>query len=170
MNYPEERIAYIEKDSGAKIILSQEIISEIAKNSSPKKICKTSPKNSAYIIYTSGSTGKPKGTTVYQKFRHVANSRLQLQSGRYYGGETLSNVTSDDVTVYNKYGLTEFTCATTYFIFEKGVTYGAVHIGRPVPNCSVFVFGKFGNLLLRGAVGELLPFQSSNCGELLEVS
>ena len=45
--------------------------------------------------------------------------------------------------------------AATYFILEKGVNYGAVPIGRPVPNCSAFVLDKFGNLLPQGAVGEL---------------
>ncbi|MGG3806588.1 amino acid adenylation domain-containing protein [Metabacillus fastidiosus] len=73
--YPEDRIQYILKDSGAKLILSQEhlkfkigpIESILFEDENIKSQCKHNLDNLndtsdlAYLIYTSGSTGKPKG-------------------------------------------------------------------------------------------------------------
>ena len=65
-DYPRERIDYILKDSGAKILLTAPDLESVFE-SSPTTLtstCQTSPTNLAYIIYTSGSTGKPKGVAV----------------------------------------------------------------------------------------------------------
>lgn len=78
-NYPEERIQYIIKDSGIKVLLAQrDIINKLecginkidiedselyaGDGSNLKNINKSS--DLAYIIYTSGSTGKPKGVMI----------------------------------------------------------------------------------------------------------
>jgi len=77
VNYPDERIRYIVKDSGCSIILSEEkhleILIKSPKNiqlidlrninllKSDNPVSTVFPDSLAYVIYTSGSTGKPKG-------------------------------------------------------------------------------------------------------------
>ncbi|MCP5102723.1 MAG: amino acid adenylation domain-containing protein, partial [bacterium] len=62
--YPEERINYMMKDSGAKILLSE--LSEDGKKSThftyPTHL--TQSNHLSYVIYTSGTTGTPKGVMV----------------------------------------------------------------------------------------------------------
>ncbi|MCP5051928.1 MAG: amino acid adenylation domain-containing protein, partial [bacterium] len=69
--YPGERVNYMLKDSGAKILLSNEMLKGIPGKGEHKN--QTEPYQSnrmatssdlAYIIYTSGSTGKPKGAMI----------------------------------------------------------------------------------------------------------
>jgi len=78
--YPPERLAYMLDDSAVKVLLTQEILSDLLPplptpivqlDLDQGKIQKASttnpepaifPENLAYVIYTSGSTGKPKGT------------------------------------------------------------------------------------------------------------
>ncbi|WP_459209775.1 amino acid adenylation domain-containing protein [Aquimarina rhabdastrellae] len=68
INYPEERISYIEKDSGCKIIIDAdkfEAFIKVAEGYSKKNVEKLNAvADLAYIIYTSGSTGKPKGVMI----------------------------------------------------------------------------------------------------------
>lgn len=64
LNYPEERIAYIEQDSNCKITITEKLLrnfeqANIKATELPE--IKITPDSLAYIIYTSGSTGKPKG-------------------------------------------------------------------------------------------------------------
>ena len=84
-SYPQERIDYMIKDSGVKIILSTDSVSKmitgktdkiilldrdkdlISKESSDFPIRTSGPDSLAYMIYTSGSTGKPKGAMNTQK-------------------------------------------------------------------------------------------------------
>ncbi len=79
-DYPEERIKFILKDTGAEIVITgkessskipasdeYEILeldsnlSELNKHSIKNLKVKIDPQNLAYVIYTSGSTGQPKG-------------------------------------------------------------------------------------------------------------
>jgi amino acid adenylation domain-containing protein len=64
--YPQERIAYMLKDSGAKITLTNKDID--IKNPSCSPSCPSwlnhHSSNLAYVIYTSGTTGRPKGVAV----------------------------------------------------------------------------------------------------------
>jgi amino acid adenylation domain-containing protein len=62
--YPQERIDYMLKDSGAKILLSE--LSEVSGLSKePTHLTHlTHPTQLCYVIYTSGTTGRPKGTPV----------------------------------------------------------------------------------------------------------
>ncbi|MCP2028480.1 amino acid adenylation domain-containing protein [Flavobacterium sp. HSC-32F16] len=68
VNYPQERIAYIEKDSNSKIVIDEEalgVFTEVQQQYSkknPDKINK--PHDLAYVIYTSGTTGNPKGVMI----------------------------------------------------------------------------------------------------------
>jgi len=80
--YPEDRIAYMLQDSGARIILTQAYLSkEITRNIEVIELDNEGIYNGAknnldrkgkaseltYIIYTSGSTGKPKGVMIENK-------------------------------------------------------------------------------------------------------
>jgi tyrocidine synthetase-3 len=63
--YPEDRIEYMIKDSGAKILLSGDssYLSESVGSVLPRFLS-SHPSDPAYVIYTSGSTGRPKGVLV----------------------------------------------------------------------------------------------------------
>ena len=68
MDYPEERISYIEKDSGCRVVLDQgelELFEGVQKDcpdTAPVKV--NGPGDLAYVIYTSGTTGNPKGVMI----------------------------------------------------------------------------------------------------------
>ncbi len=68
VDYPQERIDYLIKDSRCKFLIDATVLAEFkAKASSydssnPIKI--TKPNDLAYLIYTSGSTGQPKGVMI----------------------------------------------------------------------------------------------------------
>ncbi|MFT5890426.1 MAG: amino acid adenylation domain-containing protein [Dokdonia sp.] len=68
INYPEERINYIEKDSNCKIVIDQkelENFSTVKDNYSVENLkISTKSNHLAYVIYTSGTTGKPKGVMI----------------------------------------------------------------------------------------------------------
>ena len=68
INYPQERIAYIEKDSNCKVVIDEatlERFNEIQDKYSKRNIEKNNlAHNLAYVIYTSGTTGNPKGVMV----------------------------------------------------------------------------------------------------------
>ncbi|WP_244290021.1 amino acid adenylation domain-containing protein [Flavobacterium resistens] len=70
-SYPQERIAYIEKDSNCKIVIdNQEIkkFSEIRDDYSRENLSSiVCADDLVYIIYTSGSTGTPKGIMMHHK-------------------------------------------------------------------------------------------------------
>ncbi|MEM7186726.1 MAG: amino acid adenylation domain-containing protein, partial [Bacteroidota bacterium] len=68
--YPQERIDYIEKDSGCKFVVNDEIIIDCQKQLAGEitDIGETITSSQiAYIIYTSGSTGAPKGVSITQR-------------------------------------------------------------------------------------------------------
>ncbi|TRX33009.1 amino acid adenylation domain-containing protein [Flavobacterium sp. ZT3R18] len=68
VNYPEERIAYIEIDSKSKLVIDVAVYSDFQENQ--VKYSKENPSSNrksgdlAYIIYTSGTTGNPKGVMI----------------------------------------------------------------------------------------------------------
>ncbi|WP_375191170.1 amino acid adenylation domain-containing protein [Chryseobacterium sp.] len=68
IDYPQERIDYILKDTGAKVVIDESLFSDFEKvkdNYSAINLdCVTKPDNLAYIIYTSGTTGNPKGVMI----------------------------------------------------------------------------------------------------------
>lgn len=68
VNYPEERVAYIEKDSCCKVVIGDEELSvynKVQERYSKENINKISyPDSLMYIIYTSGTTGNPKGVMI----------------------------------------------------------------------------------------------------------
>ncbi|NOQ71838.1 MAG: amino acid adenylation domain-containing protein, partial [Crocinitomix sp.] len=69
--YPKERIDFIEKDSGCRIVVTAEIINEFIAYSDKQLVSLSKdsydPNDLAYVIYTSGSTGQPKGVMIENK-------------------------------------------------------------------------------------------------------
>ncbi len=74
--YPQERIDYMLKDSGTRILINKSEIrnSKFERNYNFEfRTSNLNPSNLAYVIYTSGSTGKPKGVMVqHNHFINVA--------------------------------------------------------------------------------------------------
>lgn len=80
--YPEERLAFMIKDSGLQLLITHEpfrkTLSEqverlvhidkdwpiISQESRENQVTEIEPENLAYVIYTSGSTGRPKGVQI----------------------------------------------------------------------------------------------------------
>jgi amino acid adenylation domain-containing protein len=111
--YPQERLAYILKDSQISVLLTQERLLENLPPHSAKIVCLdrdeeifnqqnpnnltsgVTPNNLAYIIYTSGSTGQPKGVLI----NHANIVRLFAATQSWY------NFNHQDVwTVFHSYG------------------------------------------------------------------
>ncbi len=100
-SYPQDRIEYMVKDSGIKLILTQDSLKTqlnsqpavlISMDGDKQKIEQESrsnpavpmhPENLAYVIYTSGSTGKPKGTLLHHR---GACSLVHLQQKAFNTG------------------------------------------------------------------------------------
>jgi len=72
--YPKERIDYMLKDSGAKILLTGQEIADLYSSQAFMHLPPASVTSLAYIIYTSGSTGRPKGVLV--EHRSAANTLI----------------------------------------------------------------------------------------------
>ncbi|AXG70692.1 tyrocidine synthase 3 [Kordia sp. SMS9] len=91
-SYPEERIAYIEKDSKCKLTIDSEELSkfyEVQENYSQEAIITgITPTNLAYVIYTSGTTGQPKGVMIEHKslvnFMLGMNTFFSLNESDYF--------------------------------------------------------------------------------------
>ncbi|HEY1528469.1 MAG TPA: non-ribosomal peptide synthase/polyketide synthase [Candidatus Angelobacter sp.] len=84
-NYPAERLRYMLKDSGIKLLVTQTHLRDripahhctvvcvdqewpqISLESTQNLKTQTTPENLAYVMYTSGSTGKPKGVSVIHR-------------------------------------------------------------------------------------------------------
>ena len=68
VNYPAERISYIEKDSNCKCCIDEEVYRRFAKSkaeySKVNRLMDRKAERIAYIIYTSGTTGNPKGVMI----------------------------------------------------------------------------------------------------------
>lgn len=69
--YPAERMAWMQADSGSKLLINEDFIAQFIltaesySNQNPVRAAQ--PEDVAYIIYTSGSTGQPKGVMVQHK-------------------------------------------------------------------------------------------------------
>jgi amino acid adenylation domain-containing protein len=100
-SYPKERVAYMLRDAGVGVVLTQQSLAEqlpahdgsvVAVDSDHESIGRwpgdnptslVGPDNLAYVIYTSGSTGRPKGVMV--QHRSVSNLAAALQRIVYEG-------------------------------------------------------------------------------------
>ncbi|MCJ8271549.1 MAG: amino acid adenylation domain-containing protein, partial [Psychrosphaera sp.] len=65
-NYPQSRLDFMIKDSGVKLVLTQESFAQCADESKTNlaRLESQNSQNLAYVIYTSGSTGQPKGVMI----------------------------------------------------------------------------------------------------------
>ena len=97
--YPLERLAFMVRDSGLQMLLTQERLGEvageyagetlslneqwdsIAGESTENLASSVQPESLAYVIYTSGSTGRPKGVMIQQ--RSVINLATALHDTIY---------------------------------------------------------------------------------------
>ena len=59
--YPEERLAYIRDNCGARAVINAKFLRGIETEAPLKEIVTPDPADPSLLIYTSGSTGKPKG-------------------------------------------------------------------------------------------------------------
>nr|QEO74622.1 Beta-ketoacyl synthase [uncultured bacterium] len=105
-SYPRERLSAMLRDAGARIVLTQALLSEklpthgaevislddgweaVARESQANLPSETLPGNLAYVIYTSGSTGTPKGVAV----EHRGLCNLAAAQTRAFGVTAESRV------------------------------------------------------------------------------
>ena len=84
-DYPRERVDFMLKDSGAKILLDASDLTSAFEPSlstlTSTSTCQVSPTNLAYIIYTSGTTGRPKGSLIDHRnvVRLMTNDRFRFE-------------------------------------------------------------------------------------------
>ena len=71
------------------------------------------------------------------------------------GGEKMANAPECNCHLINTYGPTEFTVDATYYELPPHTNANNIPIGRPLHNVLALVTDPSGNLLPRGAVGEL---------------
>lgn len=64
--WPKDRLDYIEKDSGAVMVLTDEVYERLSCIEAPGKLSHGEESDAVAIYYTSGSTGNPKGAMIHQ--------------------------------------------------------------------------------------------------------
>jgi len=131
-SFPDDRISFILKDSGAKILITSpenfirfpdpgipivnpSCISEVQKN---KALQQVSGEHCAYIIYTSGSTGKPKGVEI----RHfsLANFLISMrESPGMNHNDSLLAITTISFDIACMELLCPLTCGAAVYLAEK---------------------------------------------------
>jgi amino acid adenylation domain-containing protein len=124
-SYPEDRIAYITEDSGAKAVIDEDMLSDIldAIVSNARKVSFFKPVSSsdlAYVIYTSGSTGKPKGVMIehgslYNYLSYCAEKYFNTPGKRYK--VPLFTSLSFDLTVTSIFGA--FLCGGELVVYPQ---------------------------------------------------
>ena len=99
-DYPQERIDYMLRDSGAKMFVRETELLELLENSHTGNLCIKGKGNKYCVIYTSGSTGIPKGCILQHQgvCNFCINSNV-INHFKKYGiepvGVSINNVTFD---------------------------------------------------------------------------
>ncbi|MFI1167620.1 amino acid adenylation domain-containing protein [Streptomyces sp. NPDC020801] len=103
--YPDERLAFMVEDSGARLLLStpasadrcpvgpkvllfEGSVTAEPRSSAARAPAATAPADTAYVIYTSGSTGRPKGVPI----RHSSCAAMLSEADRIFAECDLSGV------------------------------------------------------------------------------
>jgi amino acid adenylation domain-containing protein len=86
-SYPEERVAFMVEDAGARLILGEEGLPPLPKVGRGWERG-LGGEGLAYLIYTSGSTGRPKGVAI----EHAAAVRLVAWAGQAFSSDELRGV------------------------------------------------------------------------------
>ena len=71
LDYPEDRVNYMLENSGAEVVLTQELVSEAMQYPGKAEHFVPDAASLAYMIYTSGSTGRPKGVMIRHSSLHA---------------------------------------------------------------------------------------------------
>ncbi|MGE5340373.1 MAG: amino acid adenylation domain-containing protein [Candidatus Omnitrophota bacterium] len=165
--YPEERITFMLTDSGAKMVLTQDFITDAISATGPRvhppHDRTTTSNHTAYIIYTSGTTGRPKGVLI--EHRNVVRLFFNDRCLYDFNGRdiwTLFHSYCFDFSVWEMYGALLFggklvvlpkivcqdPCSFLTVLQEKKVTilnqtpsafYNLIHEELKSPACSLYL-------------------------------
>ncbi|CAF3873126.1 unnamed protein product [Adineta steineri] len=109
----------------------------------------------AYIIFTSGSTGVPK---VFDNTNAIKHLRSLCSVGEPIPVKLrnlIANIGIPHCTVWNIYGSTELTVASTYHLVDIKSKNTSIPVGKSLPNYRSFVLNKFFQTTLISQKGEL---------------
>ncbi|XRE44267.1 Polyketide synthase modules-related protein [Tenacibaculum discolor] len=133
-DYPQERIDYILSDTGSKVVITEELLSDfesrISEYSTTRDMELRTMSSLAYVMYTSGSTGYPKGVLVEDSgiirlvkeanYVDIPSSTVVLSTGSF----------SFDATTFEYWGM--LLNGGTLILSEESVFLSAVELSETI--------------------------------------